>query len=486
MRGLVVLPHVHTVWTQDERRFGRLNYGDKLGVSGTGRRVYLNADGSYKRPGQRVANPDMTRSLQRIAREGADLFYRGEMGQEIDADMRANGGLLSAADLAAYRTEHLAQLWGDYRGHRITTNHPPSGGLPILEILRILEQFDVAAMGHDTPRTLAVLAEAMKCATRDKDVFISDPRFVDVPVERLNSRAYGAEVAAAIRAGHRYDVPRLGGLGDAPNTTHVSCADPRPGRTGSIAPGKSRFASMAPTIMFEGDRPVMTLGAPGGTHITLAIAQAIVNVVDFGMTMAEAVAARASPPPATRSTCRTASRAPFAIFACVLVAVSVVSFVLLRATGDPAVAMAGEGATTADVDLVRHQYGLERPLPEQYYARASKAVRGDLGTSKFLQHPVFTIVATRLPATMKLGGIALALALVIAIPLGVAAALHRNTVLDQAALPGQPQVIVASPLLGPRLQVLQRDARSWPTTPPPARPASISACTATGGSPPDP
>ena len=326
VRGLVVRPHVYTVWTQDERRFGRLNYGDKLGVSETGRRVYLNADGSYKRPGQRVENPDMTRSLKRIAREGADLFYRGEMAQEIDSDMRANGGLLSAADLAAYRTEHLAPLWGAYRGHRIATNHPPGGGLLILEILRILEQFDVAAMGHNTPRTLAVLAEAMKCATRDKDMFISDPRFVDVPVDRLNSEAYGAQVAEAIRAGHRYDVPRLVGHGDAPNTTHVSCADsrgnvvslthslgipsgvitpghgfmhngcmsvfdPRPGRTGSIAPGKSRFASMAPTIVFKGDRPVMTLGAPGGTYITLSIAQAIVNVIDFGMTMAEAVAA---------------------------------------------------------------------------------------------------------------------------------------------------------------------------------------------------
>ena len=326
VRGLTVRPHVYTVWTQDERRFGRLNYGDKLGVSETGRRVYLDADGNYKRPGQHVENPDMVRSLKRIAREGADLFYNGEMAAEIDADFRANGGLLTAADLAAYRTERLEPLWGEYRGHRIATNHPPGGGLLILEILRILEQFDVAAMGHNTPRYLAVLAEAMKCATRDKDMFISDPRFVDVPVDRLNSQAYGMEVAAAIRAGHRYDVPRLGGLGDAPNTTHVSCADargnvvslthslgipsgvitpghgfmhngcmsvfdPRPGRTGSIAPGKSRFASMAPTIVFKGDRPVMTLGAPGGTYITLSIAQAIVNVVDFGMTMAEAVAA---------------------------------------------------------------------------------------------------------------------------------------------------------------------------------------------------
>lgn len=325
-RGFVVRPHVYTVWTQDERRYGRLNYGDKLGVSETGRRVYLHPDGSYKRPGERIANPDMTRSLQRIAREGADLFYTGAMAEEIDADMRANGGLLTAADLASYRTERLPPLWGEYRGHRIATNHPPGGGLLVLQILRVLEEFDVAAMGHNTPRYLAVLAEAMKCATRDKERFVSDPRFVDVPVDRLNSAAYGAEIAEAIRGGTRFDVPRLAARLDPPNTTHVSCADsrgnvvslthslgipsgvitpghgfmhngcmsvfdPRPGHTGSIAPGKSRFASMSPTIVFKGERPVMTLGAPGGTHITLAVAQAIVNVVDFGMTMAEAVAA---------------------------------------------------------------------------------------------------------------------------------------------------------------------------------------------------
>ena len=126
--------------------------------------------------------------------------------------------------------------------------------------------------------------------------------------------------------------------------------------------------------------------------------------------------------------------ARFAVFVCVLLTVSVVSFALLRATGDPAVAMAGEGATAEDVALVRRQYGLDQPLPTQYLAWAGKAVRGDLGTSKFLQQPVYAIVVSRLPATMKLGGVALLLAVAVAIPLGVLAALYRGTVLDQAAL----------------------------------------------------
>lgn len=323
-RGFVVRPHVYTVWTQDERRFGRLDYGDKLGVSATGRRVYLEPDGAYKKPGQRIHNPDMARSLRRIADEGAETFAAGAMAEEIDRDMRRNGGLLRAGDLAGYRTDRRAPLWGEYRGHRIATNHPPGGGILILEILHVLEHFDLAAMGHNSAATIAVLAEAMKCATRDKELHVSDPRFVDVPVARLTGKEYAREVADRIKAGERFTVPRLDT--EPAETTHVSCIDrdgnvvslthslgipsgvitdghgfmhngcmsvfdPRPGRTGSIAPGKSRFASMAPTVVFRDGRPVMSLGAPGGTHIPLAVAQAVVNVVDFGMTMAEAVAA---------------------------------------------------------------------------------------------------------------------------------------------------------------------------------------------------
>jgi gamma-glutamyltranspeptidase/glutathione hydrolase len=323
-RGFVVRPHVHTVWTQNERQFGRLNYGDKLGVSETGREIYFQPDGTYKTVGQKVVNPDMARSLGRIASEGAETFTSGSMAEEIEADFRANGGLLRASDLSAYRTERPEPLWGEYRGCRIATNPPPGGGILLLEILHILESFDVAGMGHNSAAHIAVLAEAMKCATRDKDQYVSDPRFVDVPVERLTSKAYARERAGEIARGERFSVPRLNA--EPAHTTHVSCVDangtlvslthslgipsgvitrghgfmhngcmsvfdPRPGRTGSLAPGKSRFASMSPTLLFRDGRPMMSIGAPGGTHIPLAVAQAISNVIDFGMSMAEAVAA---------------------------------------------------------------------------------------------------------------------------------------------------------------------------------------------------
>ena len=323
-RGVTIRPHLFALWNRDERRFGRMNYGEKLGVTPAGRAIYLAPDGGYRRAGQRIDNPDMAHTLQRIADEGAETLFTGALAGEIDADMRRHGALMTGADLASYRTQHLAPLWGEYRGHRIATNNPPGGGIVLLELLHILEGFDLAALGHNSPRFIQVMAEAMKCVSRDKEQFVSDPRFVDVPVVRLTSKQYGAEIAAAIRAGERFTVPRLGA--EAAETTHISCMDaignvvslthslgtpsgvvteghgfmyngcmavfdPRPGRTGSIAPGKSRFASMAPTIVFKGDQPIISLGAPGGTHIPLALAQVLVNMLDFGMSMSDAVIA---------------------------------------------------------------------------------------------------------------------------------------------------------------------------------------------------
>jgi len=169
-----------------------------------------------------------------------------------------------------------------------------------------------------------VVAEAMKIAGRDKETHIGDPDFVVPPLEMLLSDRYADACAARIRAGERTSLPRAGS--DSPHTTTVSCADadgmvvslthtlgvpsgvippgtgfmlngamnwydPRPGRPGSIAPGKRRFSSMSPTLVFEGDTPVMTVGAPGGAWIGVAILQALLNVLDWGMTMQEAVSA---------------------------------------------------------------------------------------------------------------------------------------------------------------------------------------------------
>ena len=177
---------------------------------------------------------------------------------------------------------------GRYRGYRVSSNQPPGGGVMLLEMLNILEHFDLAGLGHNTAEYVRVVAEAMKRATIDKDRHVGDPRFVDVPLDRLTGKAYAAELAAEIRAGEKADVPRVSTQRRAePDTTHVSVVDaegncvtmthslgmpsgvitdglgfmyngcmgvfdPRPGRAGSLAPGKARFSSVVPSIVFEG------------------------------------------------------------------------------------------------------------------------------------------------------------------------------------------------------------------------------------------
>ncbi|MBS0242486.1 MAG: gamma-glutamyltransferase, partial [Proteobacteria bacterium] len=216
---------------------------------------------------------------------------------------------------------------GTYRGLKLATNRPPGGGVMLIEMLNILEHFDLKAMGHNSPDYISTVAEAMKIATVDKDAKVGDPRFVDVPLEELTSKAYAEPLAAKIRRGEKTSVPRLKGKGnESADTTHVVAVDesgviasmthtlgtpsgvvtdglgfmyngamavfdPRPGRAGSLAPGKSRFSSLAPSILFKDGKPFLALGAPGGTYIAMGLLQVILNVVEFGMTAAEAVAA---------------------------------------------------------------------------------------------------------------------------------------------------------------------------------------------------
>ena len=130
------------------------------------RKLYCDADGAPLGPGAVVKNPDMARTLRRIAEGGAEIFYTGDIAHEIDADMAANGGLLSKQDLAAYRTVHGAPLWGEYRDLEVATNQPPGGGIMLVEMLNILEDFDLAALGHNSPEYIRVVCEAMKRAVR--------------------------------------------------------------------------------------------------------------------------------------------------------------------------------------------------------------------------------------------------------------------------------------------------------------------------------
>ena len=209
--------------------------------------------------------------LRIIAKDGPDAFFRGEIADAIDADMRAHGGLLRRADLEKLQTSRNKPLSATYRNSRVTTNQAPGGGIMLLEMLRTLENFDLKSIGHNSVEYIRVVAEAMKAATRDKDLFIGDPSFVDVPTDRLISKEHCAEIAEGIKRGDKVNVVRLNAGLPSKDTTQVSICDadgncismthslglpsgviteglgfmyngcmgvfdPRPGRAGSLAP----------------------------------------------------------------------------------------------------------------------------------------------------------------------------------------------------------------------------------------------------------
>ena len=322
--GWAIRPHVHYMMSTNETAVGRLPYVVKLSYTADGKRLYLREDGTPKRVGETVRNPELAATLRGIAANGAESFYTGSIARSIAAEMEKHSGLLSLADLRDYRPRRHDPLTVTYRGHEIAVPPPPGGGIVVAEMLRILERFDLPALGHNSAGYIRVVAEAMKIAGRDKDEHIGYPDFAPPPLDRLLSDSYAAECAARIVRGEKAKLTRV--TADAKGTTTVSCVDaegmvvslthtlgvpsgvivsgggfmlnggmnwydPRPGRAGSIGPGKRRFSSMTPTIVLESGKPVLTVAAPGGAWIGVAILQVLLNVLEWGMTMQEAVEA---------------------------------------------------------------------------------------------------------------------------------------------------------------------------------------------------
>lgn len=322
--GWVVRPHVHEFWSHPSE-MGRVANHERITFTPASRRLYCRPDGSPKRVGDLVRNPDLANTLDLIARQGADVFYTGEIAHAIIDDMKSNGGLISAGDLAEYNPLTRQPVFTTYRDFTVSTNNPPGGGVMLVEMLNILENFDLVSLGHNTPEYIRVVAEAMKYATIDKDRYIGDPDFVKIPIEKLTSKAYARELAKRISAGEKADVPRFSANGKCTDTTQLSVVDgdgncvsmthslgmpsgviteglgflyngcmgvfdPRPGHAGSIAPGKARFSSICPSIIFRNDQPYIIVGAPGATQIAMGVLQTILNTLDFERSMSDAVA----------------------------------------------------------------------------------------------------------------------------------------------------------------------------------------------------
>jgi len=310
--------------------FNSPDTGDLVGIrtrlffNEESRRLYLNDDGEPYGPGQLFRNPEYAATLERLAELGPQEFYSGEMARQIADDLARNGSTITLEDLQSYEPVTLEPVEGTYLGHDIRTNHAPGGGPSIVEMLNILEDDDLPAMGHNSEAYVYTVARAQIAAMIDRAECVGDPRFVDVPIDRLISKSHAADWRARLATGEKIVAPRY--HPDGKTTTHVSvidknrnsialthtlgsssgvvtpglgfmynnamnCFDPRPGRVNSIEPGKGRITGIAPTITFVNDAPAIILGAPGGTRIMTGIFHVLVNAIAFGMSAVEAVSA---------------------------------------------------------------------------------------------------------------------------------------------------------------------------------------------------
>ena len=285
--------------------------------------------GAPPRPGDLIRQPEYADTLRAVAAEGPDALYGGAVGAAVADYVRAGGGLVTLDDLKKYRTVERPPVRGAYRGFEIVGPPPPSaGGIHIVEMLNVLEAYDVAAMGFGTAEYFHLMAEVLKIGFADRDASTGDPDFLEIPVARLTSKAYAAARRREIDLGRagRY-APGSPGM-ESSHTTHVTTGDrdgnlvamtqtinnlfgakvavpgtgimlnnnmglfdPHPGRPNSVAPGKRMRSSMAPTIVARDGRPVLALGLPGGIRISTSVMQALVNWIDHGMTVQEAVEA---------------------------------------------------------------------------------------------------------------------------------------------------------------------------------------------------
>ncbi|MEO0463409.1 MAG: gamma-glutamyltransferase [Pseudomonadota bacterium] len=304
--------------------------------------AFFKPDGTPYAYGERLVQPDLAWTLDRIATHGADDFYRGDIAKRFVADMKAKGGLIIAGDLASYEAKLRTPIATDYRGHRVVTMPPASsGGVALLEMLNMLEGYNLKEMGHNSAATIHILAEVMKLAYADRRKSMGDPDFVENPVELLISKAYAIERSKGI-ARDRSAPPEAISPYDplaqeSEDTTHFSVADTDgnvvsntytlgssfgsgvvaegtgflldnqirnfslrvdvPGATFSnsrmnaIAPGKRMLSSMTPTIVFKEDEPFLAIGSPGGSTIINTVLQITLNVIDHDMNIAEATLA---------------------------------------------------------------------------------------------------------------------------------------------------------------------------------------------------
>jgi gamma-glutamyltranspeptidase/glutathione hydrolase len=285
--------------------------------------------GSPPTPGQSIVRRDYAESLKAIASGGAAALYDGPLGHAVAEDMKRNGGLITIDDLRSYSTLKKDSVRGTYRDFEISGPPPGNTGITlIIEMLNILENFDVSGQGFGTKDGLHLLAESLKIAFADRFEYLGDPAMMEIPLDWLTSKTYAKQRAAGIDRSRATEQRAGTRTSESENTTHLTTADdegnmvsmtqtinelfgskvtvpgtgillnntqamfdPHPGNPNSVLPNKRVVSSMSPTIVSRDGKPFLGIGTPGGVRIFGSVMQAIMNVIDHGMTLQEAVEA---------------------------------------------------------------------------------------------------------------------------------------------------------------------------------------------------
>lgn len=321
--GFMVDSHLAAGWQAKRAYPEACSLLDRVESNAEARRIYLKADGSPYTAGETLRNPDYGRTLRTLAERGPEDFYHGELADRIGEDLAANGSFVTRDDLAEYAIRDVSPVVSTFRDYTVVSSPPPHGGPTLLAILNILEEYDLAALAHNSPEYIYLASMAMKAAFADRNRYLGDMEFVDVPLDWMISKERAKEWRQHIDAGKPI---RVSFAGEPPDTTHVSVVDrwgncvslthslgsssgvitpglgfmyndsmvnfhPLPGHPNSILPRKSRTTGMTPTIIYRGNKPVMVIGAPGATRIITSITQVVLNVLVHGMDIERAVLA---------------------------------------------------------------------------------------------------------------------------------------------------------------------------------------------------
>lgn len=273
--------------------------------------------------GTLIKNEKLARTYERISSKGIKLFYEGDIAASIAVK---TNNRITLDDLKKYEVKIKQPVIGNYKGYKIITTAPPSGGANLIELLNILENFDLTELGHNSAEYINIFAKAIRLIQIDKSNYMGDPDYESVPVEKLTDKKY-AKIAADFIAinkpnfewegietnnsesGSTTSLTVVDNLGNFVSLTqsinlffgsgivadgvllnnHLGNFDKTPGNKNSIVPGKRPVSSISPTILLKDGKPFLTIGTPGGSRIIGTLAQIIVNIIDFNMTLEEAI-----------------------------------------------------------------------------------------------------------------------------------------------------------------------------------------------------